>query len=318
MILFLNATVLSNSKCMQIPQGKLFAIGGAEDKGVDDVEKGEMFRNNLNFFELGILRRIVDEAGGPDIRMEVITTASTVPNIIGENYLNAFGKIGCTNVGLLPIRNRADAMQEECIQRIKSCNAIMFSGGNQLRLSSTFGGTQFLEILLERYNEEKDFVVAGTSAGAMAMSNTMIYEGNAATAHLKSEVKITTGLGFMDDVIFDSHFEKRGRFGRLAQAIATNPSAIGIGLGEDTGMFIKDGNTMEAIGSGLVMIIDGHDIRHNNIADIPDGNPISVENIKVHFCEKGNGYLLKERKFVPDLEKYLDQKIASSQNLKVV
>jgi cyanophycinase len=318
MILFLNATVLSNSKCMQIPQGKLFAIGGAEDKGVDDVEKGEMFRNNLNFFELGILRRIVDEAGGPDIRMEVITTASTVPNIIGENYLNAFGKIGCTNVGLLPIRNRADAMQEECIQRIKSCNAIMFSGGNQLRLSSTFGGTQFLEILLERYNEEKDFVVAGTSAGAMAMSNTMIYEGNAATAHLKSEVKITTGLGFMDDVIFDSHFEKRGRFGRLAQAIATNPSAIGIGLGEDTGMFIKDGNTMEAIGSGLVMIIDGHDIRHNNIADIPDGNPISVENIKVHFCEKGNGYLLKERKFIPDLEKYLDQKIASSQNLKVV
>lgn len=303
---------------MQIPQGKLFAIGGAEDKGVDDVEKGEMFRNNLNFFELGILRRIVDEAGGPDIRMEVITTASTVPNIIGENYLNAFGKIGCTNVGLLPIRNRADAMQEECIQRIKSCNAIMFSGGNQLRLSSTFGGTQFLEILLERYNEEKDFVVAGTSAGAMAMSNTMIYEGNAATAHLKSEVKITTGLGFMDDVIFDSHFEKRGRFGRLAQAIATNPSAIGIGLGEDTGMFIKDGNTMEAIGSGLVMIIDGHDIRHNNIADIPDGNPISVENIKVHFCEKGNGYLLKERKFIPDLEKYLDQKIASSQNLKVV
>ena len=75
---------------------------------------------------------------------------------------------------------------------------------------------------------------------------------------------------------------------------------------------------MEAIGSGMVMIIDGHNIRHNNIADIPDGNPISVENIKVHFCEKGNGYLLKERKFVPDLEKYLEQKISPSQNLKVV
>jgi cyanophycinase len=150
------------------------------------------------------------------------------------------------------------------------------------------------------------------------MSNTMIYEGNATTAHLKSEVKITTGLGFMDDVVFDSHFEKRGRFGRLAQAIATNPAAIGIGLGEDTGMLIMEGNIMEAIGSGMVMIIDGRDIRHNNIADIPDGNPISVENIKVHFCEKGNGYLLKERKFIPDLEKYLEQQLSTGQNLKAV
>ena len=82
----------------------------------------------------------------------------------------------------------------------------------------------------------------------------------------------------------------------MAQAIATNPSCVGIGLGEDTGMLITSGNKMEAVGSGLVIIIDGHAIRHNNIADIPEGNPISIENIIVHFCEKGNGYLLKERK----------------------
>lgn len=303
---------------MDIPKGKLFAIGGAEDKGVD-LEKGEIVRNNLNFFELGILRRIVEEAGGPRTRIEVITTASMIPNEVGENYLNAFGKIGCINIGVLPIRNRADAMNPDFINRLKKCNAIMFSGGNQLRLSSTFGGTEFLEIALLRYMEEENFIVAGTSAGAMAMSNTMIYEGNATTAHLKSEVKITTGLGFMDDVIFDSHFEKRGRFGRLAQAIASNPSAIGIGLGEDTGMFIRGGNIMEAVGSGLVMIIDGHDIRHNNIADIPDGNPISVENIKVHFCEKGNGYLLKERKFIPKISEYLSEETEEKKKkLKVV
>src|SRR4029453_6717806 len=173
----------------------------------------------------------------------------------------------------------------------------MFSGGNQLRLSATFGGTDFLDILLHRYHHE-NFIVAGTSAGAMAMSNTMIYEGNATQAHLKGEVKITTGLGFIDDVIIDSHFEKRGRFGRLAQSVSTNPSCIGLGLGEDTGMLITEGNKMEAIGSGLVIIIDGHDIQHCNIADIPDGNPISVENLKVHFCEKGNGYLLNQRKFM--------------------
>jgi cyanophycinase len=286
---------------MEHPLGKLFAIGGAEDKGVDP-EKGEVIRNNLNFFELGILRRIVEEAGGPDKRMEVITTASMIPYEVGENYLNAFGKIGCTNIGVMPIRNRSDAMNTEFIERLHSCDAVMFSGGNQLRLSATFGGTELLQIALERYHDEENFVVAGTSAGAMAMSNTMIYEGNATKAHLKGEVKITTGLGFMDDVIFDSHFEKRGRFGRLAQAVASNPQCLGIGLGEDTGMLITDGNKMEAIGSGLVIIIDGHDIRHNNIADIREGNPISIENLKVHFCEKGNGYLLKERMFLPHAE----------------
>lgn len=303
---------------MLIPQGKLFAIGGAEDKGVD-LEKGEIVRNNLNFFELGILKRIVQEAGGPSIRMEVITTASMIPNQVGDNYLDAFGKIGCTNVGVLPIRNRADAMKREYIERVQNCDAVMFSGGNQLRLAATFGGTEFLEIIHKRYLET-DFTVAGTSAGAMAMSNTMIYEGNASTAHLKGQVKITTGLGFMGDVIFDSHFEKRGRFGRLAQAIASNPAAIGIGLGEDTGMFVREGNIMEAIGSGLVMIIDGHAILHNNIADIPDGNPISVENIKVHFCQQGNGYLAKERVFVTDMEEYMakhEDKNLNVNNLKI-
>ena len=285
---------------MEFAKGKLLAIGGAEDKGTN-LETGEIHRNNLNFFELGIIRRIVEETGGTGTRIEVITTASMIPVEVGDNYLNAFGKIGCTDIGIMHIRNRADATQEAYLERIKTCDAVMFSGGNQMRLTSTFGGTDFLDIILKRYKSEPRYLVAGTSAGAMAMSNTMIYEGNASRAHLKGEVKITTGLGFMDGVIFDSHFEKRGRFGRLAQAIAANPSCIGVGLGEDTGMLITDGNRMEAIGSGLVMILDGHDIRHSNIADIPYGNPISMENLKVHFCEKGNGYLTKERQFMPQV-----------------
>ena len=284
---------------MNCPKGKLIAIGGAEDKGTD-LEKGEILRNNLNFFELGILRRIIEETGGIDKRIEVVTTASSIPVEVGENYLNAFGKIGCTNVGLLNIRNREDAKKEEYLERIKQCDAVMFSGGNQMRLTAIFGGTEFLDILKHRYQNE-NFIIAGTSAGAMAMSNTMIYEGNATKAHLKGEVKITTGLAFMDNVIFDSHFEKRGRFGRLAQAVAANPSCIGIGLGEDTGMMITDGNVMQAIGSGLVIIIDGHELGHCNIADIPEGNPISVENLKVHFSENGNGFLVKERKFMVEV-----------------
>lgn len=283
---------------MSHPKGKLIAIGGAEDKGTGN-ENENIHRSNLNFFELGILRRVVQEAGGPNARIEVVTTASMIPYEVGENYLNAFGKIGCTNIGLMHIRTRQDAMDKEYVDRIRNCDAVMFSGGNQLRLSATDGGTEFLSILKRRYQEE-NFVIAGTSAGAMAMSNTMIYEGNATRAHLKGEVKITTGLGFLNTVIIDSHFEKRGRFTRLVQAVAGNPGCIGIGLGEDTGMLITEGNKMEAIGSGLVVIIDGHDMLHSNIADIPDGNPISVENLKVHFCEKGNGYLIKERDFLPE------------------
>ena len=281
---------------MSVPKGKLIAIGGAEDKGTD-LEAGEIHRSNLNFFELGILRRVVEEAGGPNSRIEIITTASTIPYEVGENYMNAFGKIGCVNVGVMHIRTRQDTMNSGYLERIKTCDAVMFSGGNQLRLSVSEGGTEFLSIMKRRYMEE-DFMIAGTSAGAMAMSKTMIYEGNAAKAHLKGQVKMTTGLGFIDSIIIDSHFEKRGRFGRLVQAVAVNPSSIGIGLGEDTGMLITEGDKMEAIGSGLVVIIDGHDILHSNIADIPDGNPVSIENLKVHFCEKGNGYIISERKFL--------------------
>jgi len=281
---------------MSVPKGKLIAIGGAEDKG-SEFDKDETSRHNLNFFELGILRRIVEETGGINARIEIVTTASTIPYEVGENYLDAFGKIGCTNVGLLHIRNREDAAREDYLQRILECDGVMFSGGNQYRLTTIFGGTTFLKTIHARY-EQEPFVVAGTSAGAMAMSNTMIYDGNPSLAHLKGEVKITKGLSFMQTVIFDSHFEKRGRFARLAQAIAANPSCIGIGLGEDTGMLITEGNRMEAIGSGLVMIIDGHEINYTNIADIPQGTPISLENIKVHFCTRGNGYLVEEREFI--------------------
>lgn len=285
---------------MNVPKGKLIAIGGAEDKGSDFDKEGTSIHNQ-NFFELGILRRIVEETGGINARIEVVTTASMIPYEVGEMYLDAFGKIGCTNIGLIHIRNREDAAREDYLERIATCDGVMFSGGNQYRLTTIFGGTAFLKTVLTRYQNE-EFVVAGTSAGAMAMSNTMIYDGNPSLAHLKGEVKITTGLSFMQNVIFDSHFEKRGRFARLAQAVAANPSCIGIGLGEDTGMLITDGNKMEAIGSGLVMIIDGHDINYTNIADIPQGTPISVEHMKVHFCTKGNGYLVEERQFVQQLQ----------------
>src|ERR1700755_1822580 len=148
---------------MSTPKGKLIAIGGSEDKGTD-LEKGEIHRNNLNFFELGILRRVVEEAGGPSSRIEVVTTASMIPYEVGNNYLDAFGKIGCTNIGLMHIRGRETVNDKDYLKRIKESNCVMFSGGNQMRLTAVFGGTEFLKLIHKKYNEES-FVVAGTSAG---------------------------------------------------------------------------------------------------------------------------------------------------------
>ena len=280
---------------MNIPKGKLISIGGSEDKGTA-IEANFEPKNYLQFLEFGILKRIITEMKGVDSLIEVITTASIIPEEVGENYIQAFGKLGCTKIGLIHIKNREDALLPEYSERVRKADGVMFTGGNQLRLTTILGGTDFLKIILNRYMNE-DFVVAGTSAGAMAMSNTMIYQGSSTGALLKGEVKITTGLGFIQDVIIDSHFVTRGRFGRLAQAVASNPSCIGIGLGEDTGVVIKEGNKMEAIGSGLILTFDGHNIRHSNIADLEDMEPISIENLIVNVMAKGNFYYLNERKF---------------------
>jgi cyanophycinase len=282
---------------VELPKGKLISVGGAEDKGTD-LEQGFIERNRLNFFEIGILARIVEEVGGVDKRIEVITTASSIPVEVGENYLSAFGKIGCNNIGIIDIRKREDVFNAAFIQRIREADGVMFTGGDQLRLTSIFGGSEIYDILHTRYQNEEGFVIAGTSAGAMAMSNTMIYQGKSELAHLKGEVKITTGLAFLGNVIIDSHFDKRGRFNRLAQAIASNPQCTGIGLGEDTGVIVSGGNTLEVVGSGAVVIVDGKDIRHTNITEVSMGEPIALENLRVNILVRGNQYLLNERRFI--------------------
>jgi len=277
----------------------LVSVGGAEDKGTD-LEIGIIERNRLSFFELGILSNIIQlikKTDDDQPLIEVLTTASSIPDEVFDNYKDAFNKLGCNKVGHLRIRAREDAAHADYLQRIKQCNCIMISGGNQLRLSSILGGTEFLDIIKSRYENEQ-FVIAGTSAGAMAMSNTMIYEGNAAKANLKGEVKITTGLGLMQNVIIDSHFDKRGRFNRLAQAVAANPGAIGIGLGEDTGVIVTNGTELKAIGSGSVVIVDGKMIEYNNIGDVQFGQPISVQNLLVHIMSLGDHYNILTRKFL--------------------
>jgi cyanophycinase len=280
-----------------IPKGKLIAIGGNVDKGTD-LEASHTY-SSVKFFEEGILHRILSELKGKDSRIEVITTASLIPEEIGQSYQESFALLGCSNVGVLDIRNREDVKNPEYLERIKSCDGIMITGGNQLRLSSIYGGTKMLEVVKDRYQNDASFMIAGTSAGAMAMSNTMIYGGESSEALLKGEVKMTTGLALISDVIIDTHFVSRGRFGRLAQTVAANPSCLGIGLGEDTGFLITNGNELETIGSGLVLLFDGTGIKYTNIGDLPEGMPISIENLNVHVLAKGCVYSIDTKKFTP-------------------
>lgn len=282
---------------MMIPKGKLISIGGNEDKGADiepDFLPGEYF----NFFEAGVLRRFLNEMKGTTSKVGVITTASLIPEEVGDIYLDGFTKLGCKDVHIMNIKSREDANSPRVLELLKEVDGLIFSGGNQLRLSMIFGGTEFVRTMVSRYHEE-EFVIAGTSAGAMVMSNTMIYQGNSAESLLKGEVKISTGFGLLNNVIIDTHFVKRGRFGRLAQAIAGNPGCVGIGLGENTGVIVKNGHHLEAIGFGLVIILDGHGIKHSNMADVMEGAPLSIENMVMHVMSKGNCYDIKDRKFYP-------------------
>ena len=275
------------------PKGKLIAIGGAEDKGTEKEKHGS---DGGTFIEDSILRRVVDEMGGTSARIALVTTASSIPQEVAANYIDAFGKLGVTDLDIMDIRDRAD-VRPDMVKRLSKATGVMMSGGNQLRLTTIFGGTAFLELMKRRYRDEPGFVVAGTSAGAMCMSSTMIYQGHSSTGLIKGGVKMTTGASFIYDVIIDSHFVQRGRFSRLTQSVAGNPNSIGIGLGEDTGVVITQGDHMETIGSGQVMIFDGHEITYSDFADVEEGQPFSIEGMRVHIISKGHSYSLKQRAF---------------------
>lgn len=283
---------------MNRPKGKLIAVGGNEDKGTYPNPKSKK-KYYLDFFELGILKRFLREIPSKEPRIEVITTASMIPEEMGERYLSALGILGCEHVNLMHIREQKDVHDPNYIDRIRQADGVMFSGGNQSRLTQIYGNSEILDILRKRYQEEP-FVIAGTSAGAMAMSKIMIKGGSASESLVRGSVKITSGLNFIEGVIIDSHFVIRGRFGRLMEAVATYPDSLGIGLGEDTGVLITDGRMIETIGSNLVVIADGHQIGYNNINEIEKGRPVAIENMVMHVLAKGNIYDMESRVFYKD------------------
>jgi cyanophycinase len=271
-------------------KGTLIPIGGNEDKGiaVDEIYP-------LDFIDDGILYHVVKEAGGTKSSIVIIPTASSIPVEVGDSYFKAFAALGCENISILDIRSKEDSEKKSSIDLIKNADCVMFSGGNQSKITDKIGGTTIHEILLDRYKNDENFVIAGTSAGAMAMANEMISGGSASEAFFKGAVTMYKGLGLIPELIIDTHFIKRGRFGRQAEAVAKFPLLIGIGLAEDTGMIIKNGKDCTVIGSGMAIVFDGSTLTHNNEEILEEATPMSLANLKVHVLSNSDQFDIKNR-----------------------
>ncbi|TGE07925.1 cyanophycinase [Hymenobacter fodinae] len=266
------------------PKGRLLAIGGHEQRqtnnGSTDSEQSADF----------ILERFVRELPAKET-VVVVPTASEEPEEAAQEYVKVFAELGIKNIEVLDIRTREETKNPEALAMINRADGIMFTGGDQLRLTTIFGGTDLLKRIAERYQQEP-IVIAGTSAGAAAMSTPMIYQGRNDAGFVKDEIHITTGLQLMRDVAIDTHFVARGRIVRMAQIIATNPGCLGLGLEEDTAVLVTKGRELEVIGNGLVVLVDGHDCTGNTIAVIKPGEVFSIRDLRLHLLAKGQCYTL--------------------------
>lgn len=280
-------------------RGILIPIGGNEDKGLG---KNEMY--TLEFIDKGILANVVKESGGKDAKIVVVTTASSIPQEVGQNYLDAFNKLGCDKVSIIDLRTKIACVDDSTVKLFKEANCVMFSGGDQSKIVDIIGGTVLHDIILNKLASER-FVLAGTSAGAMCMSKEMISGGSSTEALFKGGVHLRDGMGFLEEVIIDTHFIQRGRFGRLSEAVAVFPNLLGIGLAEDTGLIIRNGTECEVIGSGMVIFFDPSKLTHNNIQHLAEGLPVSITHLIVNILAHGDKFSLKDRKTkIMTLEEY--------------
>ena len=272
-------------------KGTLIPIGGNEKKGHDEDEA-----HSLEFIEEDILYHVVKQSGGKNARVLVVPAASSIPIELSEIYIKAFNKLGVENVKVLNIKKRNDSEKKISIELVKQANCVMFTGGDQRKITRKIAGTKLHDLLTDRIQNDPDFVLAGTSAGAMAMATEMIAGGSSTEAFFKGTVRMQKGLGFLPDVMIDTHFIMRGRFGRQSEAVAKFPKKIGFGLSEDTGMIIKNGNDCTVIGSGMVIVFDGHKLKHNNEDVLPEGTPMTMVNLRVHVLSNSDKFDIKKRK----------------------
>jgi cyanophycinase len=265
-----------------VRQGTLVIVGGHEDKEGDRVILKEVAR---------LVR------GG---RLVLATVASHEPEGYFESYQRAFADLGVTDLVELYVRERSETASEEKLKAFDGATGVFFSGGDQLRISSTLGDTpaerRVREIL------ERGGVVAGTSAGAAAMSDTMLVKGTSGESYRIGDLHMAPGLGLIRDVIIDQHFAERGRIGRLLGAVAQNPRELGVGIDEDTAIVVR-GRQFRVVGSGAVYVVDGAGVTHSNIAEAEPERALSMYDVRMHVLSAGDGFDLERRRpgDAPDL-----------------
>jgi cyanophycinase len=259
-----------------MPQGTVIVIGGAEDKVRDRV----------------ILGRFVALAGGADARIAVISTASSLGVEAGERYSEIFTELGAKAVHPLHAVTRLQANDENAVRAVRDATGVFLTGGNQLRLSSTIGGTRLADAIVERFFAGA--VVAGTSAGASAVSSHMIAFGASGATPKHRMAQIAAGLGLLPGVIVDQHFQQRNRLGRLLSVIAQNPSLLGLGVDEDTAGVVGPDQVMEVIGRGSITVVDGAACE-TDAWEIRGHRPLMISGVVLHSLPAGYRFDLRRR-----------------------
>ena len=261
-------------------RGYVIPIGGAEER------TGSM----------RVLRRFVKLCGGRKARIVIIPTASSLADT-GDRYIAVFNKIGVANAVSLPIAVRADAERKEYIEHLDEASGIFITGGNQLRLSTILGGTLVAQ-KVRRLNAA-GVHVAGTSAGAAIMPEHMIAGGSMGLSARADGVNLAPGLGLTNALIIDQHFSQRDRLGRLLTAVSYNPFMMGIGIDEDTAVFIAPNQVFEVEGSGNVTIIDPEHLSYSSMDRARKNESLSLLDLKLHILSKGCRFDIHERKPYP-------------------
>lgn len=257
--------------------GNLIIIGGAEDKEGDKE----------------ILKRVAKYIDSEKEKLVIATIATEYPEKSYKKYKKVFEGLGIINIDNLDISRREDAFKLENIEIINNANLLFFTGGDQLRITSMIGGTLVYDAIKELCN--RGGLIAGTSAGASVMSDTMIVQGEDDESPHKCTLKMSPGLGLVKNIIIDQHFAQRGRIGRLLTAIAENPEVLGIGIDEDTAIVVSDKGKAEVIGSGAVYFIDGSSIDYSNVSEQYSEEVLSIFNVKLHVLKEGNKFNLLDK-----------------------
>ena len=252
-------------------RGYIIPIGGGEEK----LHNPE------------ILDRFVDVCGGKDSRISIIPTASELEDT-GRNYEKLFRRLGVKHAQVLAFETREDCQSSADLEYIDKSDGVFMTGGNQLRLSTTIGGTEVAQRIRRR--NAQGMHVAGTSAGAAFMPEHMIAGGIEGSTPSPDMVTMAPGLGLTNKFIIDQHFRERDRFGRLLTALAYNPFAVGLGLDEDTAAFIRPGDRLDVVGSGGITVIDPTDLSYSSMHQAGRGEPVSLIGVKLHILISGGQF----------------------------